>query len=124
MEIKYLVCKKCGQLVSVAVDTGVPIICCGQPMEEVKPGEVDASKEKHVPVYENSDNMVRVNVGIEDHPMEEEHYIEWISVLTNTGYQRKNLKPGDVPHAVFSILDGDEIQAVYAYCNKHGLWKK
>ena len=124
MEIKYLVCKKCGQLVSVAVDTGVPIICCGQPMEEVKPGEVDASKEKHVPVYENSDNMVRVNVGIEDHPMEEEHYIEWISVLTNTGYQRKNLKPGDVPHAVFSILDGDEIKAVYAYCNIHGLWKK
>ena len=124
MEIKYLICKKCGQIVSVVKDTGVPIICCGQPMEEIVAGEVDAAKEKHVPVYENSDNMLRVNVGLEDHPMTEEHYIQWVAVQTKLGYQRKNLNPGDVPHAVFSLVEGDEVVAVYAYCNLHGLWKK
>ena len=76
MEIKYLKCAKCGQIISVIKDTGVPIICCGQPMELIEAGVVDASLEKHVPVYENSDNMLRVNIGIEDHPMTEEHYIE------------------------------------------------
>lgn len=76
MEIKYLKCAKCGQIVSVVNDTGVPIICCGQPMELIEAGVTDAAVEKHVPVYENSDNMLRVNVGIEDHPMEEDHYIE------------------------------------------------
>ena len=124
MEIKYLKCAKCGQIVSVVKDTGVPIICCGQPMEEIEAGVTDAAVEKHVPVYENSDNMLRVNVGIEDHPMEEEHYIEWIAVTTKLGYQRKNLKPGEPPHAVFSLVDHDEVIAVYAYCNIHGLWKK
>lgn len=124
MEMKYLKCAKCGQIISVIKDTGVPIICCGEPMQEIKAGMSDGAKEKHVPVYENSDNMIRVNIGIEDHPMEEEHYIEWIAVVTSSGYQRKNLKPGDVPHAVFSMVEGDEVQAVYAYCNIHGLWKK
>ena len=76
MEIKYLKCAKCGQIISVIKDTGVPIICCGQPMEPIEAGVTDASLEKHVPVYENSDNMLRVNVGIEDHPMTEEHHIE------------------------------------------------
>ena len=124
MEIKYRKCAKCGQIVSVIKDTGVPIICCGQPMEAIEANVVDAAVEKHVPVYENSDNMLRVNIGIEDHPMTEEHYIEWIACVTKFGYQRKNLKPGDVPHAVFSMVDGDEVVAVYAYCNLHGLWKK
>ena len=76
MEIKYLKCAKCGQIISVIKDTGVPIICCGQPMDVIEAGVTDAAVEKHVPVYENSDNMLRVNVGIEDHPMTEEHYIE------------------------------------------------
>ena len=124
MEMKYLKCAKCGQIISVIKDTGVPIIYCGEPMQEIKAGMSDGAKEKHVPVYENSDNMIRVNIGIEDHPMEEEHYIEWIAVVTKFGYQRKNLKPGNVPHAVFSLVDGDEVVSVYAYCNIHGLWKK
>lgn len=124
MDLKFYKCNKCGQIISKIKDTGVPIICCGEPMEEIIPGTVDASLEKHVPVYDKDENIVRVNIGIEDHPMEEEHYIEWIAIQTKHGNQRKCLKPGDAPHAVFSLLDGDEVIAVYEYCNIHGLWKK
>lgn len=56
--------------------------------------------------------------------MQPEHYIEWISLHTKQGNQRKELKPGDAPKAVFALVDGDEVEAAYAYCNLHGLWKK
>lgn len=124
MKIKYMICKKCGQIISVIKDTGVPIICCGQPMEEIQAGVVDAAVEKHVPVYELNGNKLSVNIGEVDHPMTEDHFIQWISVLTTSGYQRKNLAPGDNPHVEFSLSDNDEVIAVYAYCNLHGLWKK
>ena len=27
------------------------------------------------------------------------------------------------PEVTFALVDGDEVEAVYAYCNLHGLWK-
>ena len=92
-------------------------------MEKIEPGTVEASKEKHIPVYEVKDNKVYVTVGSIDHPMVEEHYIEWVSIQTKYGNQRKALKPNQEPKVCFSICEGDEIEAVYAYCNLHGLWK-
>ncbi|MGI5935936.1 MAG: desulfoferrodoxin family protein [Oscillospiraceae bacterium] len=38
------------------------------------------------------------------------------------GGQRKALKPGDAPRAVF-LLEDDKPVAAYEYCNLHGLWK-
>ena len=67
--------------------------------------------------------IVTVAVGSVEHPMLPEHYIEWIAIKTKTGNQRKELKPGDAPKAVFAIVDGDEVEEVYAYCNLHSLWK-
>ena len=55
--------------------------------------------------------------------MVEEHFIEWIALQTKQGNQRKALKPGEAPEACFKICDGDEVVAVYAYCNLHSLWK-
>ena len=52
-----------------------------------------------------------------------EHYIEWISLHTKQGNQRKELKPGEKPEAYFALCDGDEVIAAYAYCNLHSLWK-
>jgi superoxide reductase len=103
-------------------DKGVPVMCCGKKMSELVPGSVDASQEKHVPVFTVSGNKVYVIVGEVEHPMVDEHYIEWISIQTKQGNQRKCLTPADKPAACFSICDGDEVEAVYAYCNLHGLW--
>jgi len=123
MKQKFLKCKHCGNIVAVVKESGVPVVCCGEPMEEIIPGIVEAAKEKHIPVYSIEGNKVMVKVGEVEHPMQEEHYIEWISIQTKMGNQRKVLKPGEKPEACFCICDGDEIEAVYAYCNLHGLWK-
>ena len=123
MEMIFYRCSVCGQIVAIVKGTGVPIICCGKPMQKIEAGTTDASVEKHVPVYEVSGNIVTVTVGSVEHPMLPEHYIEWIALKTKAGNQRKALQPGDAPKACFAICEGDEVEAVYAYCNLHDLWK-
>lgn len=123
MEMKFYRCKRCGQMVAIVDKKTCPVMCCGEAMEEIIPGTSDGAAEKHVPVYEVKDNIVTVRVGEVDHPMLEEHYIEWIALQSKNGNQRKALKPGDAPVATFALVEGDEVEAVYAYCNLHSLWK-
>ena len=123
MEQRFFICKHCGNIVAIVKSSGVPIMCCGEKMSEIVPGTMDASKEKHVPVYTIEGNTVNVAVGSVLHPMQPEHYIEWVSLQTRSGNQRKQLEPNDEPKVSFAITDGDEVVAVYAYCNLHGLWK-
>lgn len=121
--MKFYHCEHCGNIVAYATDKGVPIVCCGEKMKEMIPGTVDASKEKHVPVVSREGNLVTVKVGAAPHPMVPEHYIGWVALQTNTGNQRKELDHTGAPEAKFALLDGDEVVAVYAWCNLHGLWK-
>jgi len=119
---KFFSCKHCGNLIGLVVNKGVPLFCCGENMTELVPNMVDASKEKHVPVVENTGDTLKVSVGSAPHPMEEAHQIMFIYVETENGGQRKSLKAGDEPSAVF-VCVGDKPVAVYEYCNIHGLWK-
>ena len=123
MEQRFFICKHCGNIVAMVKSSGVPIMCCGEKMSESMPGTMDESKEKRVPVYTIEGNTVNVAVGSVLHPMQPEHYIEWVSLQTRSGNQRKQLEPNDEPKVSFAITDGDEVVAVYAYCNLHGLWK-
>lgn len=124
MEQKFYVCERCGNLVEVVKASGVPMMCCGQKMTELVAGTVEASREKHIPEYVVEDGKVKVTVGSVEHPMAPEHYIEWISLQTKKGTQMRHLEPGQEPKACFRICDCDEVEAVYAYCNLHGLWRK
>lgn len=123
MEVKFFICKKCGKIVEVIKPSACPTMCCGEAMAELVPGTSDGAREKHVPVYEVRDNVVSVTVGEAEHPMLDAHYIEWIAVQTQNGLQRKLLKPGDAPKATFLLSEGESVEAVYAYCNLHSLWK-
>jgi len=123
MEQKFYICEHCGNIIAKVKDAGVPIMCCGQKMTEIIPGTTDASQEKHVPVYTVEGNLVTVSVGAVEHPMQPEHYIEWVSLQTKQGNQRKLLQPSQAPKACFAICEDDEVEAVYAYCNLHSLWK-
>ena len=123
MEQKFYICEHCGNIIAMVKDKGVPVMCCGQKMTEIIPGTSDASQEKHVPVYTIDGNLVKVKVGSAEHPMLPEHYIEWVSLQTKYGNQRKVLKPGEKPEVCFAICDGDEIEAVYAYCSTDSHWK-
>ncbi|MDO4834772.1 MAG: desulfoferrodoxin family protein [Bacillota bacterium] len=121
--MKFFVCEHCGNFVGMIKDSGVPMMCCGQPMTEVIPGTTDAAQEKHVPVFEVEGNKVSVKIGSVEHPMLEEHYIEWVAIETEKGVQRKVLKPGEAPAVEFALTDDDKLIAVYEHCNLHGLWK-
>lgn len=123
MKLKFYICPHCGQIVAKIKDKGVPVVCCGEPMKELVPGTTEAAHEKHIPVYTVDGNIVNVTVGFVEHPMTEPHYIEWILLETKNGNQRKVLTPTDAPKASFALLPGDEVVAVYAYCNLHGLWQ-
>lgn len=123
-EQKFYICKHCGNIVNLVKSAGVPVVCCGEPMHELIPGTVDAAVEKHVPEYEVKDNKVFVKIGSVEHPMLPEHYIQWIWLQTKKGDQLVHLSPEQKPEAVFALTEGDEVEAVYEYCNLHGLWKK
>lgn len=114
-------CEVCDNIVEV-LHTGVgELVCCGQPMKLQTANTEDAAEEKHVPVVEKTDTSVKVKVGSVDHPMEDDHYIEWIEVIADGRVYRQNLKPGDKPEAEFNVKSDKVIAR--AYCNLHGLWR-
>jgi len=114
-------CNICGNIVEV-LHTGVgELVCCGQPMELLKEKTEDVGQEKHVPVIEKTDKGVKIKVGSVPHPMEENHYIEWIEIIADGKVYREFLKPGQQPEAEFEMKT-ENIQA-REYCNVHGLWK-
>lgn len=121
-EQKFFRCKHCGNMVGQLFDAGVPLVCCGEPMEELIANTVDASVEKHVPVVTVEGDLVKVVIGAVEHPMTEEHHITWIYLLTERGGQRKCLRVGEKPEISFAMTE-DKPLAAYAYCNLHGLWK-
>jgi len=120
---RFYICRHCNNLIGFIDNKGVPLVCCGEDMNELVPNTVEASEEKHLPVVAISDNhAITVQVGSVPHPMTDEHHIMFVYVDTENGGQRKCLKIGDAPLVKFSFED-DKPKSVYAYCNLHGLWK-
>lgn len=124
MVLKFYICETCGNIVTHLRDSGVPIVCCGDEMQELVAGLNDGAAEKHVPVITVAGNVVTVKIGEVAHPMLEEHYIQWIVLETKEGTQTKHLEAGMKPEAVFALSAGDEVIAAYEFCNIHSLWKK
>lgn len=116
-------CEVCGNIVEVLHAGAGELVCCGQPMKNMVAGTTDGAAEKHVPVIEKVEGGYKVKVGSVAHPMTEAHYIEWIELICNKcgKVQRKYLKPGEAPEAVFAS-DSDSV-TVREYCNLHGLWE-
>jgi len=114
-------CNICGNIIEVLNVGGGELVCCGQPMELLTEKTDDNGKEKHVPVVEETETGVRVKVGSVPHPMEENHYIEWIEVIADGVVHRKFLNPGDKPEVEFNVM-AERIEA-REYCSIHGLWK-
>lgn len=122
MKVNFYTCVNCGNIAVKIVDSGVDLVCCGKPMVKVIANSVEASEDKHLPVVTIEGDVIDVNIGTIDHPMEEDHYITFIYLQTKNGGQRKALSPGDAPHVSFRVVD-DEAIAVFAHCNTHGIWK-
>ncbi len=114
-------CAVCGNIVEVLHGGTGEMFCCGKPMGNLTAKTADEGKEKHVPVIEKIEGGVKVKVGSVAHPMEADHYIEWIEILADGKAYRQFLNPGDAPEAEFAV-EADQITA-RELCNKHGMWK-
>ncbi len=120
---EFLLCEKCGNLAGLIRDSGVPLYCCGEEMKRLVANTSDGAAEKHVPVAEIDGRTVHVCVGENEHPMEGDHFIPFVYLQTCCGGQRKSIRPHEAPRVEFALADGEKPKAVFAYCNKHGLWK-
>ena len=120
-QLEVYKCTHCGNIVEVIHGGGASLVCCGENMKLMKEGSTDGAMEKHVPVIEKIEGGYKVTVGSVAHPMDENHYIEWIELVECDKVQRKHLKPGEKPEAVFYT----DCKNVYAreYCNLHGHWR-
>lgn len=123
LDIRFYRCEVCGQIVAVIGTDGNPLMCCMRDMQLLEAGTVDASAERHVPVFKRHGHKVIVKVGEVLHPMTKEHHIEWICLVTDKGIQWKYLASCDEAIATFRIQNNEHVAAVYAYCNLHKLWK-
>ena len=116
-------CEICGNMVEVLSVGAGTLTCCGKAMVVLNENTVDAAVEKHIPAVEEKDGELLVKVGEVEHPMLEEHFIQWVEVITKEGQVlRKFLNPSEKPVATFKV-DG-EVDRVREYCNLHGLWSK
>ena len=120
-QLEIYKCNVCGNIVEVMHGGQGELVCCGQSMQLIEPGTVDAAKEKHVPVIEKTGQGYKVSVGSVPHPMEEKHYIEWIELIADGVSYTCFLQPGQAPEAEF-CLQASQITA-REYCNIHGLWQ-
>lgn len=119
-KVKYYRCPVCGNIIEVIEGDVNRVRCCGKELELLIANTVDAAFEKHVPVYKRDNNDIIVQVGEVIHPMEDKHYIMWISMVTSDKVIKINLRPGDEPSVRLPYVSG---AIIYEYCNLHGLWK-
>lgn len=113
-------CDMCGNIVEILHAGPGALVCCNEKMILQTENTVDAAKEKHVPVIEIGADSITVKVGSVAHPMQDEHYIEWIELIADGKVYRQNLKPGQEPQAVFPVI-ASQVTA-REYCNLHGHW--
>ena len=118
--VRFYKCPICGNIIGLIEGEIEHITCCGKPMEQMIANTTDASIEKHRPVYERVEDELVVKVGEIEHPMEKEHYIMWIAQVTENRTTRVKLYPEQDTLARFPYIPNSTL---YAYCNKHGLWK-
>ena len=108
----FYVCPVCGNVIQSAGEAVVS--CCGIALP---PLEAEAPDEEHGIRVEIIENEYYVSV---DHPMEKGHYISFLAAVSGHGVQLVKLYPEGNAEARFRI---DGVRYVYAYCNRHGLYR-
>ena len=121
--MKHFECNECGNLVATVNFSGRAMQCCSRPMAEVVPKSTEGH-EKHTPSISINGADVTVRVGTEDnmHPMDKEHHITWVCLVTNDGSYRKLLPKTKNAIARFKLAPNERVIRAFAFCNKHGVW--
>jgi superoxide reductase len=114
-------CNICGNIVEVLHTGAGELVCCNQPMQVQEEKDHDEGEEKHAPIIKKEEDGTKITVGSILHPMQEDHFIEWIELTIDDKIFKKFLSSKDKPEIKVS-LKGGKIKA-RAFCNLHGLWK-
>lgn len=118
--MNFYLCEICGNVTELLYGEAQRIECCSQNMTLLVAKTQDDGFEKHVPYPIIEENKVKIQIGETMHPTEDKHYIMWIACVNGNKITRVDLKPGEIPIAIFDYVKGS---AIYTYCNIHGLWK-
>lgn len=118
-DIKFYTCLECGNIVEIIEKNSDNLTCCGKQLQKMSVNSIDASIEKHVPVYEKVEDEIVVRVGEIEHPMQKDHYIMWIAQVSENRITKVTLYPEQGTDTRFKYIPNSKL---YAYCNKHGLW--
>ncbi len=109
---KFYVCPVCG---NVIIATGETVVsCCGITLP---PLEAEPADGEHAVSKEIAEDEYFVSIN---HPMTKEHYISFLAAVSDFGVQLVKLYPEGNAEARFKI---DRVKTLYAYCNRHGLFR-
>ncbi|MBN2444999.1 MAG: hypothetical protein JXJ04_26830 [Spirochaetales bacterium] len=131
-------CKVCGHIEFNAAPEKCPV--CGAPKssfalnaEAVMPAEKEG-KEKHVPVIitTNACGLIpdeckdaHIKVGSTPHPMQEDHWIQWIDIYINKKFSARYMMfPQSLQATIGIHIKSNQTGTLQAieHCNKHGSW--
>ena len=117
-------CNICNNMVEIVLNGYGKLVCCDQEMELLIPNIHDGAIEKHVPVVEDIEGGKVIKVGSAPHPMEPEHYIQFIEVISSDEkyVKREYLYPGEEPKMELKCNCAGKDIFARENCNIHGLW--
>ena len=109
---KFYVCPVCGNVIQTSGEA--VISCCGITLP---PLEAEIPDQEHSLNVETVEDEYYVTMN---HPMTKEHYISFISAISDQRVQLIKLYPEGNAEARFKI---SRVRKLYAYCNRHGLFE-
>ena len=118
--VVFYKCEICENVIGLITGNPESIKCCEKQMKPLIANNVELTNGKHIPSYKKIGNEIVIKVGEESHLMDEGHYIMWIAQVTGDRTTRVKLTKGKINEIRFPYIEGSSL---YAYCNKHGLWK-
>lgn len=108
----FYVCPVCGNVIASA---GEALVCChGITLPPAEAEEADGNHEINIGVCEDEYYVTL------SHEMSKEHHISFLAAVTDSGIMITKLYPEGNAEARFKI---NRTYAVYAYCNRHGLFR-
>ncbi len=135
---KYYVCQVCGHIEFASAPAHCPV--CFAPQEKFKQDEAalmpaeKEGKEKHVPqiivtnecvLIPDACRDVHIKVGSVPHPMQEDHWIQWIDVYVNKVFTARYQLAAENLQAAVGVHLKNSVTGrltVIEHCNKHGNW--
>ena len=112
LKSRYFVCPVCGNVIFARGDA--MISCCGIRLPALEAEEPDP---EHLLRTEQVEDEIYVS---SDHPMTKEHYLSFLSAVSDQGIQFVKLYPEGNAEARFKKYC---IKTLYVYCNRHGLFQ-